>query len=833
MNRSGKRAKKESQVAGLERILKVFEFQTLREAGREMGIAKSTLSRALNSSEPGLLSGESRRKVVRFLGRQSESEEGLRELMEEVGWEVDEEEWAEGSACLKVGGEAILHDVPYLALDRVVGQEEAVEAARDWLVDGRRGVERVLVVRGVGGVGKTVLAIRVVWESEVQERYGDGIFWVDVERYGGVTSIRHLAMRVGKGGGKRIEDPWRVVKEALRGKRVLVVLDGVEGGLDLTRWSDMLPWWGRLMVTERGRAVKAGRIGVRELGLSGLGGDPARELLTRGVAVDVDERDLAWVVEAVGGLPLALDVGNRVARLDGTLRGIVEDLQDVGLEALALDERGGREVAATLASSYERLDEEEQEMFKGLGVGLLWFEVGVVARVQGWSEGKARRRLRRLVTVGLVDTAGAGAYRMHSLVHRYAAEMGQRDRRWKTWQRRYAKHHLEMGRELDESGDVERLGRYLSEMFHGLFCALTLRDREMVEAYARQLETYVLLDEEAGLDRKGEDGRDGVRLRAARFCQGVGRLERGVELAREARREMERAAGWVEAAVLEGEMLLALGRDGEAAGILADGETWERAAELEEGDDLLLRLWGMSERVRREEGEEAGRRAEAARERWLAGQASPERARLRVLRSVPLSEDRREALGALKERMRLAEGEGERQTWMADALWRGSLLVQQGWMKQAEMELEEIVRREGEMEDARYHPWVRLLEARVAWAQGQEEEGGIAYREAVEELAGLFGERVFWKVDREGVEGTAEERAVAVWGRALREEKALQYVETAGELYPLFLWQRGKWAIEGESEEELYRTVQAGMRPLGVDLPDWDWFVEGDEEGSA
>ncbi|HDQ74131.1 MAG TPA: hypothetical protein ENN19_18865 [Chloroflexi bacterium] len=46
----------------------------------------------------------------------------------------------------------------------------------------RRDVEQVMVVQGAGGVCKTVLAIRAARDASVQERYRDGVFWIDVAR---------------------------------------------------------------------------------------------------------------------------------------------------------------------------------------------------------------------------------------------------------------------------------------------------------------------------------------------------------------------------------------------------------------------------------------------------------------------------------------------------------------------------------------------------------------------------------------------------------------------------------------------------------------------------
>ncbi len=249
------------------------------------------------------------------------------------------------------------------------------------------------MVQGVGGVGKTMLAIHVVRQRTVWEWYRDGVFWVDVERYEETSAIQWLAHQVAGKRALQAKDPWRTVAEALKKKRVLIVLDGIEEQIDLDRWADLLPQKGRLLVTTRGTAREGTRIDVRVLGLSGLTPDTARELLTRGVRVDVTEGELARVMDGLEYLPLALYIGNRIARLDGGLIGFIGDLREMGLEALELGSRKGENVRATFEVSYRRLN-EEQTLFRGLGVFLPWFQAQAVATVLELSEGAAREEMK-------------------------------------------------------------------------------------------------------------------------------------------------------------------------------------------------------------------------------------------------------------------------------------------------------------------------------------------------------------------------------------------------------------------------------------------------------
>jgi predicted transcriptional regulator len=724
------------------------------------------------------------------------------------------------------------------------------------MLNERRTVEPVLMLQGVGGIGKTVLAIHVVRQRAVKEWYRGKIFWVDVEQYGEAGGIRRLAHDVGGKNALPAGDTWRFVAEALRGKRVMIVLNGVEEEIDLDRWADLLPLEGRLLVTTRGVGTAGTRVGTQTLRLTGLSSDTAQELLTRDVTVDVRGEDLAWVVKVVDGLPLALYIANTIGHWEGGLSGLVSDLRAQGLNTLHIGDDKKRSVRVTFELSYRWLDEKDQTLFRVLGVFLPRFKVEVVAAVLGTNEAAARRGLRRLMQVGLVDNVRSGEYRMHNLVYQYATELGQADERWQEWQKRFAAYYLELARRANAAWDLETLGEHMAEISQAALCALALRDRKMLVDYVCYAGLYVSLDESAALeawrkwaaDQADDEERVEMALRTARFCLETGQPERALELAQETRSAFEAtesegktsisAEAWVEATLVAGEALLAMGRAAEATQGAEEQALWERVAELNDGDELLFRVCALSERVALAQGRDASCReqAEATRARWLAGRTSLEQAQLRLMRVVPLSDDPGEAIRALEERMNLAKEVGEQDAWLADALRRGFLLAQKRDRKRAEAALQEIETREKEAPDRRFLPWVHLLRAHVARAMGQDEEGERAYQTAVAELAGGFGETVFWQVEREGLAGeTQVERAVEVWRRGLRVDDPFRYVEATGRMYPVFAWQReGIAPAEDEKDQAAqYQAAREEMRPMGLDLPEWEWFVEGDDGASG
>jgi len=492
---------------------------------------------------------------------------------------------------------------------------------------------------------------------------------------------------------------------------------------------------------------------------------------------------------------------------------------------LQVGKRKERSVRVTFELSYERLDEWPQVLFRALGVFLPWFEVEAVAAVLGENEMRVRRGLRRLIQMGLVNSVEPGEYEMHGLIHRYAVELSLEDERLEEWRERFARYYLELAQQADATGGVERIGEYLEHISQGAFCALVLRNREMVMAYVRYAGSYLSFGDDAGLvDGENSTGPDGL-LRAARLRLKLGRVEDALRLGSKVREGVEQGRAWIEATLIEGEASLAMGRAGDAAAKLDAEVLWEQLAQLDAGDELLFRAWALSERVRAA-GETIAceEQAAEARARWEAGQTSSERAQLRLMRVAPLSEDSEEAVRALEERMELAEEAREWGTWLADALRRGFLLARKGDVAQAQAALGEVEEREAEMEDARFEPWVSLLRARVAWAAGRDKEGEQAYEAAVEELAAVFGRTVFWDVAREG------ETAEKVWRRALRIDDVFRHVELVSEMYPLFVGLDGDLPDEESALREEYVTLQEEMGWAGVELPDWDWLVGEDDD---
>lgn len=294
------------------------------------------------------------------------------------------------------------------------------------------GGPRVALVTGVGGVGKTALAVH--WAHRRAADFPDGHLYVDLRGYShgrAVTPAEALA-RFLRGLGvapaalpSDTDESATLYRSLLAGRRMLVVLDNAA---DVAQVRPLLPGdpGSVVVVTSRDRLDGlVVREGATRVIVDVLGAAESLALLAAAVGADrvaAEPTAAAELAGLCGRLPLALRVvaANLIGRPDLRI--------DECVRTLAADRMGGLTVTGDPASSvhevfdqsYCRLDAATRRMYRLLGAAPgADITVAGAAALADVTEPAAERALRTLVIAHLVGEA-AGRYSMHDLVGEHA-----------------------------------------------------------------------------------------------------------------------------------------------------------------------------------------------------------------------------------------------------------------------------------------------------------------------------------------------------------------------------------------------------------------------------
>lgn len=332
----------------------------------------------------------------------------------------------------------------------------------------------LVVITGMGGVGKTSLALRAA--HQVSPAFTDGQLYVDLGGFGpnealtGIESISTLLIALGMPAAEVPTDLASAVgryRSFLAGKRVLLVLDNA---LDARQIDPLLPTspGSAAIITSRRSIVIAGGKEIR-LGVFSEQEALAALASTSGRRFD-DEIDAASeIVRLCGYLPLALRIiGARLAaRPSWPLAAMSERLAD---QRRQLDELDHHDlgVRRSLALSIEQLSGSDDK-WDQQAVSAIFalpsapgpdFSTEVAAALLDQDVAPAERLLERLVDNALLETNLPGRYRFHDLLRAYVSELapGKVDGRLASVLRLYARSAWQAS---DRTGSVdERLHWY-------------------------------------------------------------------------------------------------------------------------------------------------------------------------------------------------------------------------------------------------------------------------------------------------------------------------------------------------------------------------------------
>ncbi|MFE4540313.1 BTAD domain-containing putative transcriptional regulator [Streptomyces scopuliridis] len=317
-----------------------------------------------------------------------------------------------------------------------IGREDLVDALDRCLREPGRSTPAVAVLVGMGGVGKTSLALHVA--HRVRGAFPDGQLYADL--HGGdaepsrpevvlanfLSAMGIAADALPDGAEARTA----LFRSMVDGRRMLIVLDNAR---DACQLRSLLPAAEGCAVVVTSRSRMAGLPVTSQVTVDVFHRAEAAELLRRAIGdarVAAEPEAALGLVEACGFLPLAVRIV--AARLASRPMWSIASLRErLAVESRRLDELRAGELAveAVFELSYRQLTGEQASAFRRLSA-VDCGEIGVAAAAAmlATDPADAEDTLESLVDVCLLESRVLGRYHYHDLLRSFARRKSRAER---------------------------------------------------------------------------------------------------------------------------------------------------------------------------------------------------------------------------------------------------------------------------------------------------------------------------------------------------------------------------------------------------------------------
>jgi DNA-binding SARP family transcriptional activator/tetratricopeptide (TPR) repeat protein/DNA-binding XRE family transcriptional regulator len=299
---------------------------------------------------------------------------------------------------------------------------------------------RVVALTGMGGIGKTALA--VYWGHQVADRFPDGQLYINLRGFGPSGNpasppeiVRRFLTALGvpdAGIPSAFDAQLAIFQNLLMTRKVLVMLDNARNAEQVR---PVLSGVSRCFVVVTSRNQMTGLAashGAHLMPLDCLSEDQSRVLLARGLGearVAGAKQAVMDIVSSCAGLPLALcsTIAQAAARPHAALAELASAMRNEYGRLDALETRDETtSMRAVFSWSQAKLSAEQERMFRRLSVHPCSdITVAAAASLAAVPARGAYLTLAELADEYLVTEHQPGRYTCHELLRAYAAEILQ------------------------------------------------------------------------------------------------------------------------------------------------------------------------------------------------------------------------------------------------------------------------------------------------------------------------------------------------------------------------------------------------------------------------
>lgn len=309
-----------------------------------------------------------------------------------------------------------------------VGRRAERAQLDEWLLE-PDGAGGPVVIEGDAGLGKTGLAVQ--WAYSARENFPDGQLFARLHGFSAGSPaepadiLQDFLVALGVPAGELptgLDARSALMRTLVAARRMVIVLDDA---LDADQVTPLLPGAGSCatLITSRRRMVAlAARQGCRRMELGTLTTDEAQEMLLTQLGMQPGRTGLDRVVDAGGGMPLALRIlaGQAHDRGWGHMLNVVDTRPR--LDAVSIGAESAASVRQVMSTSVDNLGPDAGELFRAFGL-VTTPDVSryALAALLGWPTPRMELATDELVAVHLIAPRD-NRLTIHDLVQEFAKE---------------------------------------------------------------------------------------------------------------------------------------------------------------------------------------------------------------------------------------------------------------------------------------------------------------------------------------------------------------------------------------------------------------------------